>query len=83
MVQLNLTEDEDHEGEENPLDFSRIIEASEGTMEASFNDSRTDNSLLIDMDKVRIPSQKRCIHVHNIFSIPVSTYQHKLCSITV
>ncbi len=52
-------------------------------MEASFNDSRTDNSLLIDMDKVRIPSQKRCVHIHNVFSIPISTYQHKLCSITV
>ena len=52
-------------------------------METSFDDTRTDNSLLVDVDKVRIPSQKRCVCVCNVFSIPVSTYQHKLCSITV
>ena len=52
-------------------------------METSFDDTRTDNSLLVDVDEVRIPSQKRCVCVCNVFSIPVSTYQHKLCSITV
>jgi hypothetical protein len=83
VVRLNQTKDEDYSDKENLLDFSGIIEASKGMMETSFNDTRTDNSLLIDVDEVRIPSQKRCIHVHNIFSIPVSTYQHKLCSITV
>ncbi len=71
MVQLNLTKDEDYNNEENPLNFSGIFEASEGTMEMSFDDTRTDNSILMDMNKVQIPSQNHCIHVHTFFSIPV------------
>ena len=68
MVQLNLTEDEDYNDEENPLDFLGIIEASEGTMEMSFNDTRVDDSILMDVNEVCIPSQNCCVCVHNILA---------------
>jgi hypothetical protein len=71
MVQINLTKDKDYNNEENPLDFSGTIEASEGTMDTSFNDTSIDDSILMDMNKVQIPSQNHHIHIHNSFSIPV------------
>jgi hypothetical protein len=45
-------EDEDYDDEENPLDFLGIIEASEGTMETSFDNTSVDDSILMDMNKV-------------------------------
>jgi hypothetical protein len=71
MVQINLTKDKDYNNKENPLDFSGIIEASKGMMDTSFNDTSIDNSILMDVNKVQIPSQNHCIHIHNGFSIPV------------
>lgn len=71
MVQINLTGDEDYDGEENPLDFSGIIEASEGTMETSFDDTSTDNTILMDVNEVRIPSQNRRVRVRDVFTFPV------------
>mgnify|MGYP001086527012 CR=1 FL=1 len=59
MVQLNLTKDEDYNDEENLLNFSGIIEASKGTMEISFNDTSVNNSILMDVNEVQIPSQNQ------------------------
>ena len=75
VVRINLTGDEDYSSEDNPLNFSGIIDASEGTMETSFDDTSVDESMLMDVDKVQIPSQNRCVCVHNVFSTPVCTYQ--------
>ena len=44
-------------------------------METSFDDTSVDKSMLMDVDEVQIPSQNRCVRIHNVFSTPVCTYQ--------